>query len=219
MLDLLIKNGQIIDGTGSPGFSGAVLVENERIAIQRGDVTDLEAGRVIDAEGQVVCPGFIDLHSHAGLTIFGEPHHDPKVRQGVTTELVGIDGISHAPFKTQEELHRYIWLDSGLNGYPPMPADWLTVAEMLTKYDERVAINMAYILGNSPVRIWGVGWNDRPATAAELEDMKAVIREAMEEGAWGLSTGLDYPPGAYASTDWCPDYWPVIAVSAYTKSK
>jgi len=201
MLDLLIKNGQIIDGTGSPGFSGAVLVENERIAIQRGDVTDLEAARVIDAEGQVVCPGFIDLHSHAGLTIFGEPHHDPKVRQGVTTELVGIDGISHAPFKTQEELHRYIWLDSGLNGYPPMPADWLTVAEMLTKYDERVAINMAYILGNSPVRIWGVGWNDRPATAAELEDMKAVIRESMEEGAWGLSTGLDYPPGAYASTE------------------
>ena len=161
----------------------------------------MAAGRVIDAEGQVVCPGFIDLHSHAGLTILGEPHHDPKVRQGVTTELVGIDGISHAPFKTQQELHRYIWLDSGLNGYPPMPADWLTVAEMLTKYDERVAINMAYILGNSPVRIWGVGWNDRPATAAELEDMKAVIREAMEEGAWGLSTGLDYPPGAYSSTE------------------
>ena len=201
MLDLLIKNGQIIDGTGSPGFSGAVLVENERIAIQRGDITHLEAVRVIDAEGQVVCPGFVDLHSHAGLTILGEPHHDPKVRQGVTTELVGIDGISHAPFKTQEELHRYIWLDSGLNSYPPMPADWLTVAELLTKYDERVAINMAYILGNSPVRIWGVGWNDRPATAAEMEDMKAVIREAMEEGAWGLSTGLDYPPGAYASTE------------------
>ncbi len=201
MLDLLIKNGQIIDGTGSPGFSGAVLVENERIAIQRGDVTHLEAERVIDAQGQVVCPGFVDLHSHAGLTILGEPHHDPKVRQGVTTELVGIDGISHAPFKTQEELHRYIWLDSGLNSYPPMPADWLTVAELLTKYDERVAINMAYILGNSPVRIWGVGWNDRPATAAEMEDMKAVIREAMEEGAWGLSTGLDYPPGAYASTE------------------
>jgi N-acyl-D-amino-acid deacylase len=200
MLDLLIKNGQIIDGTGSPGFRGAVLVENERIAIQRGDVTHLEAGRVIDAEGQVVCPGFVDLHSHAGLTILGEPHHDPKVRQGVTTELVGIDGISHAPFKTQQELHRYIWLDSGLNGYPPMPADWLTVAELLAKYDHRAAINLAYILGNSPVRIWGVGWADRPATDAELADMKAVVREAMEEGAWGLSTGLDYPPGAYAST-------------------
>ncbi len=201
MLDLIIRNGQIIDGSGSPGFYGSVLVEGDRVALHRGDDSHLEAARSIDAAGCVVCPGFVDLHSHAGLTIFGEPHHDPKVRQGVTTELVGIDGISHAPFKTQEELHRYIWLDSGLNGYPPMPADWLTVAELLTKYDNSVAINMAYILGNSPVRIWSVGWNDRPPTPAELADMKAVIREAMEEGAWGISTGLDYPPGAYADTD------------------
>ena len=201
MLDLIIRNGLIIDGSGSPGFFGSVLAEGDRIALHRGDSTHLEAARAIDAAGYVVCPGFIDLHSHTGLTIFGDPHHDPKVRQGVTTELVGIDGISHAPFKTQEELHRYIWLDSGLNGYPPMPADWLTVAELLGKYDNSVAINMAYILGNSPVRIWSVGWNDRPATAAEIADMQAVIREAMEEGAWGISTGLDYPPGAYADTD------------------
>ncbi len=87
MLDLLIVNGLIIDGTGSPGFHGAVLVENERVAIHRGDTAHLEAARVIDATGHVVCPGFVDIHSHAGLTILGEPHHDPKVRQGVTTEL------------------------------------------------------------------------------------------------------------------------------------
>ncbi len=201
MLDLLITNGLIIDGTASPGFHGAVGVEGETVSIHRGDVSDLEAGRTIDATGHVVCPGFIDLHSHAGLTMLGEPHHDPKVRQGVTTELVGIDGISHAPFKTRDELHRYIWLDSGLNGYPPMPADWLTVADFLGKFDNSVAINVAYILGNSPVRIWSVGWEERPATAAETADMRAVVREAMEEGAWGLSTGLDYPPGAYADTD------------------
>ena len=200
MLDLIINNGLIIDGSGSPGFFGSVLVEGNKVSIHRGDPSHLEAARTIDATGHVVCPGFIDLHSHAGLTILGEPHHDPKVRQGVTTELVGIDGISHAPFKTQEELHRYIWLDSGLNGYPPMPADWLTVADLLGKYDNSVAINMAYILGNSPVRIWGVGWNDRPATQQEMEEMRSVVREAMEEGAWGLSTGLDYPPGSYADT-------------------
>ena len=201
MLDLLIKNGLVIDGTGSPGFYGALLVRDDRITVHRGDTSDLEAVRVIDATGHVVCPGFVDLHSHAGLTMLGEPHHDPKVRQGVTTELVGIDGISHAPFKSREELHRYIWLDSGLNGYPPMPADWLTVADLLGKYDNQVAVNIAYILGNSPVRIWGVGWNDRPATGSELEEMRSVVREAMEEGAWGLSTGLDYPPGAYADTN------------------
>ena len=201
MLDLLIKNGLVIDGSGNPGFYAAMLVEDKRVAIHRGDTSQLEAARVIDATGHVVCPGFIDAHSHAALTILGAPHHDPKVRQGVTTELIGIDGVSHAPFKSQEELHRYIWLDSGFNGYPPMPADWLTVAELLGKYDSKVAINVAYILGNGPVRIWGVGWNDRPATGSELEDMKSVTREAMEEGAFGLSTGLDYPPGAFADTE------------------
>ena len=201
MTDLIITGGLIIDGSGSPGYHGSVVVEGDRLFIHRGDPSELEAAKIIDAKGLVVCPGFVDLHSHAGLTILGEPHHDPKVRQGVTTELNGIDGISHAPFKSREELNRYIWLDSGLNGYPPMPADWLSVADLLGKYDNTVAINVAYILGNSPVRIWGVGWNERPATAPELEDMKAVVREAMEEGAWGLSTGLDYPPGAYADTD------------------
>lgn len=203
MIDLLISNGNIIDGSGSPAFRAAVAVTGDAVSIHRGDDAQLRqnAARVIDAAGLVVCPGFIDLHSHAGLTILGEPHHDPKVRQGVTTELTGIDGISHAPFKTREELQRYIWLDSGLNGYPPEPADWLSVADQLSKYDQSVAVNIAFILGNSPVRIWSVGWSQRPATPAEIADMQAVTREAMQEGAWGLSTGLDYPPGAYADTD------------------
>ena len=201
MLDLIIANGLVVDGSGSPGFHAAVLVDGDTVTVHRGDASDLQAARVIDATGHIVCPGFVDLHSHAGLTIMGAPHHDPKVRQGVTTELIGIDGISHAPFKTADELQRYIWLDAGLNGYPPTPADWLTVADLLSRYDNTVAINIAYILGNSPVRIWSVGWNDRPASGSELEDMKSVVREAMEEGAWGLSTGLDYPPGSYADTD------------------
>ena len=202
MLQLLIHNAKIMDGTGSPWFRGAVLVDNNTLTIKRGEISpgEYEAERVINAEDNIVCPGFVDLHSHAGLTILGEPHHDPKVRQGVTTELIGIDGISHAPFKSREELERYIWLDAGLNWYPPEP-DWLTTQELLNKYDGTVAINIAYILGNSPVRIWATGWNDRPATEPEIANMKAVIRESMEEGAWGISTGLDYPPGAFASTD------------------
>ena len=201
MLDILIHNGTILDGTGNPGYKGAVGIDGDTISLHRGDLSDIEAHRYIDAEGYVVSPGFVDLHSHAGLTILGAPHHDPKVRQGVTTELVGIDGISHAPFKTTAELERYIWLDSGLNGYPPMPPDWLTVSELLSKYESTVAVNVAYILGNSPVRIWGVGWEQRPANNAEIANMRSVVRECMEEGAYGISTGLDYPPGAYASTE------------------
>jgi N-acyl-D-amino-acid deacylase len=82
-----------------------------------------------------------------------------------------------------------------------MPTDWLTVQGLLSKYEESVAVNIAYILGNSPVRIWGVGWGPEKASASQTENMKSVVRESMEEGAWGISTGLDYPPGAYASTE------------------
>lgn len=200
MPDLKIINGEIVDGTGSPGYSGTVLVEGDTLRIHRGDASRVEAARTIDAAGHVVCPGFVDVHSHGGLTILREPEHLPKVRQGVTTELIGIDGNSFAPFKSQDELHRFIELDCGLNDWPPMPADWLTVAEFLRKFDGRTSVNIAYILGNSPARIWAVGWNNRPATKAETANMQAVVREAMEEGAWGLSTGLDYPPGSFADT-------------------
>ena len=201
MLDLLITNGQIIDGAGGPGFYASVGVRGEDVEIIRGDVSHVEAARVIDATGHVVSPGFIDVHSHGGFTILKEPLHEPKVRQGVTTELIGIDGNSAAPFKTQEDLHRFIEMDAGLNDRPPMPADWSSVADFLALYNNNVSVNICYILGNSPVRIWSVGWDDRPATGAEIEDMKSVIREAMEDGAFGLSTGLDYPPGGYADTN------------------
>jgi N-acyl-D-amino-acid deacylase len=200
MLDLLIRNGLVIDGSGNPGFYATVGVEGDAVSILRGDTSTIAAARTIDATGHVVSPGFIDMHSHAGLTILKEPRHEPKVRQGVTTELIGIDGNSHAPFKTREDLHRYIELDSGLNGEPPMPAEWLTVAGQLSMFDNKVAVNICFILGNSPVRIWAVGWDDRPATRAELDDMKALVREVGEDGSFGLSTGLDYPPGSYAST-------------------
>ncbi len=200
MLDLLIRNGLIVDGTGSAGYYGAVGVEGDSVHVLLGDVSQVEAGRVIDATGHVVCPGFIDLHSHGGLVILGEPRHEPKVRQGVTTELIGIDGNSVAPFKTQQDLHDFIELDAGLNGKPPMPAQWASVADYLGMFDKKVAVNICYILGNSPVRIWSLGWDQRPATGAEIANMRSVVREAMEEGAFGLSTGLDYPPGSYADT-------------------
>ena len=91
MQDTLISGGLIIDGTGNPGYRGAISIRNNEISIHRGDISHIETKRTIDATNHVVCPGFIDLHSHAGLTILREPHHDPKIRQGVTTELIGID--------------------------------------------------------------------------------------------------------------------------------
>ena len=201
MLDLLITGGLIIDGAGNPGFYGAVGVEGETVRILRGDVSSIEAARVIDATDHVVCPGFIDFHAHSGLVILAEPRHEPKVRQGITTELIRIDGNSYAPFPSREDFQRFVELNSGLDGNPPLPGRWSTVADYLSMFDNRVAVNICYVIGNSPLRIATVGWDDRPAGGTELENMKALLREGMEEGAFGLSTGLDYPPGSYADTD------------------
>ena len=201
MLDLLIKGGLIVDGSANPGFYGAVGVEGDTVTVLRGDVSQLQAQRELDATGKVVCPGFIDVHAHSALMILADPKHEPKVHQGITTELIGIDGNSYAPFKSERDLKWMIELNSGLEGSPQLPGTWLSVSDYLGMYDNKVAVNVAYILGNSPVRIWGVGWDDRPAADAELANMKSVIRESMEDGAFGMSTGLDYPPGSYADTD------------------
>ncbi len=201
MFDVLISGGQVIDGSGNVGFRAAVGIQGETVAIVRGDVSEVEAARVIDATNRVVCPGFIDFHAHSGLVILAEPRHEPKVHQGVTTEVIGVDGNSYAPFRDDDDLRRFIQLNSGLDGNPPLPARWSTVEQYLALFDDNVAVNICYLVGNSPLRIAAVGWDERPASAAEQATMRSLLREAMEEGAWGLSTGLDCPPGSYADTD------------------
>ena len=186
--------------TGSPGFYGAVGVEGEKVRVLRGDVSRVEAIERIDASGKVVCPGFIDMHAHSGLVMLSQPQHEPKVMQGVTTELIGIDGNSYAPFRSHQDFLRFVELNSGLDGDPPLPGRWSTVAEYLAMFDNKVAVNVAYIIGNSPIRIATMGWENKPASGGDLDNMKAVLREGMEEGAYGISTGLDYPPGSYATT-------------------
>ena len=123
MLDLLIRNGLIIDGTGNPGFYGAVGVEGDEIRIFRGDLSGVVATRTIDATEHVVSPGFIDMHSHAGLVILSEPEHHPKVRQGITTELIGVDGNSYAPFHSHDDFLDFVALNSGLTATRHCPAD------------------------------------------------------------------------------------------------
>ena len=201
MLDLLIAGGLVIDGTASPGYYAAIGVDGDRITILRGDTAAVKASRTVDATGKVVCPGFIDVHAHSALTILADPMHMPKVHQGVTTELIGIDGNSYAPFESPDDLERFIQLNAGLEGRPDLPTRWSTVSEYLALFDRKVAVNIAYIVGNSPLRIGTVGWYNRRADRKEIENMKSLLRESMEEGAFGLSTGLDYPPGSYADTD------------------
>ena len=119
MLDLLIRGGLIIDGTGSPGYYASVGVADDKVRIIRGDTSEIQANRIIDASGHIVTPGFIDMHAHSGLVILSEPRHEPKVLQGVTTELIGVDGNSYAPFRSHEDFLRFVELNSGLDGNPP----------------------------------------------------------------------------------------------------
>ncbi|MGZ8501686.1 MAG: N-acyl-D-amino-acid deacylase family protein [Candidatus Limnocylindrales bacterium] len=205
-IDILVEGGTLVDGTGAPGFAGAVAIAGDSLRVLRGAAATpdalaaLSVERRIDATGHVVAPGFIDLHSHGGLTILAEPRHEPKVRQGVTTEVIGVDGNSYAPFRTQHDLDDFLTLNSGVDGRPEIAYDWRTVAQYLTRFDRRVAVNIAYLIGNSALRIAAVGWDEVEATPGQMADQRALLREGMEEGAFGLSTGLDYPPGAYAST-------------------
>ena len=160
LLDILIKNGLVVDGTGNPGFYAGVGVQGETVSVFRGDYSHIEALRTIDATGKVVCPGFIDMHAHTGLVILAEPEHHPKVRQGITTELVGVDGNSYAPFTSHDDFLDFVELNSGLDGAPPLPGRWSTVAEYLSMFDNKVAVNIAYVIGNSPIRICAMGWDE-----------------------------------------------------------
>ena len=223
--DLLIHGGTVVDGSGAPGFAADVAVIGDRLRIlphvggaagtaavpegtpgivaARGidPSAHVVAARNIDATGHVVAPGFIDLHSHAGLTMLAEPRHEPKVRQGVTTEVIGVDGNSYAPFTSQHDLDDFRTLNAGLDGRPDIRYDWRTVGEYLDRFDHRVSVNVAYLIGNSALRIAAIGWDEVEADAAAMDRQRGLLREGMEEGAFGLSSGLDYPPGAYASTD------------------
>lgn len=200
MLDTLITNARIVDGTGSTWFFGAVGIANDRIRIIHGDTSELAAGHIIDAQNNIVCPGFIDMHAHSGLVALTNPRHEPKVRQGITTELIGVDGNSYAPFAAAADFDDFVLLNAGLDGRPPKGQRWSSVSEYLALFDRKTSCNFAYVIGNSALRIGSVGWKDRKATSDELQTMRRLIRQGMYEGAFGISTGLTYPPGSYADT-------------------
>lgn len=198
--DTLIVEGTLIDGTGAPRFRADLAISGDRLNILAPGQPRPAAGRVVEAGGKVVAPGFIDLHSHSGLMMLADPLHEPKVRQGVTTEIIGVDGLSYAPLPSQADLDALIEMNAGLDGAPQISADWDSVAAYLERFDGRVALNVGMLVGNSALRISRLGWEDVPADESAVADMRSMLGDAMAAGALGLSSGLDYPPGAYATT-------------------
>jgi N-acyl-D-amino-acid deacylase len=200
MFDVLIKGGEIIDGTGKPGFKGDVAIQGDRVRIPADNTSTDQAARIIEAAGWIVAPGIIDSHTHSDLMALAEPRNEPKVMQGVTTEMMGSDGIGYAPL-SKEDLQKMLLLFSGVNGCPKLDYSWGTISEYMEQFDHKMACNVATLIPNSCLRVKAVGWEDRPATTDEIKQMQDMIRQGMGEGACGLSTGLDYPPGSWATTD------------------
>jgi dihydroorotase/N-acyl-D-amino-acid deacylase len=170
--DLVIRNGRIVDGTGSPWYRADLAIKGDSIARIAPAIAD-PAARIIDAAGLVVAPGFIDIHTHARRGIFEVPTADNYVRQGVTTLVEGPDGGSAVPLRPFLE----------------------KVAAT------RITPNFASFIGQGSIRAAVVGDADRPATAEELERMRGMVKQGMEDGAFGLSSGLFYVPGIFTPTD------------------
>ncbi|MFB6946024.1 amidohydrolase family protein [Streptomyces sp. NPDC056237] len=208
-MDLVIRDALVVDGTGTPARRADVAVDDGRIAEihpEHAPGPRPTARRTLDADGLALSPGFVDMHAHSDLALLRDPDHSAKAAQGVTLEVLGQDGLSYAPVddRTLAEVRRAI---TGWNGGAPedtdLDFDWRTVGEYLDRLDRNfdgrgIAVNAAYLVPQGTVRMYAMGWEDRPATEAELTRMKELVAQGMADGAVGMSSGLTYTPGMYA---------------------
>src|SRR5262245_60243384 len=198
MLDLKIEGGTVVDGTGTVGGRADVGVRDDAI-VAIGNLSREPASRRLHAAGKIVAPGFIDVHSHSDWRLWGNRRAESKIRQGVTTEVVGNCGFSPAPASSEflDDLRSFaLYIPRG------MDFRWRSVGEYLRAYDaEGTALNVIQLVGHGTLRVAAMGFAQRSPEAAELRRMQGWLAAAMEDGAWGLSTGLIYAPGSYAATE------------------
>ena len=196
--DIIIRNGTVYDGSGTAPYQGDVAIQGDTIA-KIGDLDDAHGKTEIDADGLAVAPGFINMLSWSVESLIHDGRSQSEIRQGVTLEIMG-EGFSMGPLsqKMKDE-----W-QGGILGNTDIQydVDWTTLREYLENLEKRgVSTNIASFVGSATLRVHAIGYDDRPPTEAELEQMKALLRQEMEDGAVGLSTALIYPPASYAKTD------------------
>ena len=209
MFDVLIVGGSVVDGTGRAAYGADVGVVGDAIA-EIGDLSEAGARRVVNAAGLTVAPGFIDTHTHSDAALLLDPQHAAGLRQGVTTEILGQDGLSYAPLSAENYRlnRRYL---AGLLGEPPEDLDMSSVAAFRAHYHNKAAINTAYCIPHGAIRLETVGFYDKPLTGDALDKAKRMIREGMEQGAVGLATGMSYFPNAWSDTDELVELCKVVA--------
>jgi len=197
--DLVLAHGRILDGCGNPWFWGDLAIRQGRIA-EIGPPGALHGRQVIDVDGRFVAPGFIDVHTHSDLSILVNRRAESAVRQGVTTHVIGNCGLSPAPIdKAHLGDMRQYW--GRISDQPEVTWEWQSFGKYLSHLQSGgIAINLASLAGHAALRMAVIGLGDRAPTPSELERMQELLSEAMEAGAYGLSTGLVYPPGCFAST-------------------
>jgi N-acyl-D-amino-acid deacylase len=197
VFDLLLRGGSIFDGTGGPPFTADVGITGDAIAAL-GAISPEQGRRVLDVTDLSVAPGFVDIHSHSDRSIVVHPTADSRVRQGITTEITGNCGSSAAPLagENAEEVRRW------MGGEDELRPDWTDVASYGARLErEKISVNQALLLGQGTIRQAVAGNDDRPLTSDEMTEVLRLVEEGLDQGAWGMSTGLEYTPGRYTPTD------------------
>ena len=198
--DLVIKGGLVVDGTGNPWLRKDIGITNGKIT-RLGHITE-DSGETMDATGMIVSPGFIDLHNHTDFSILAYPSAESYIMQGVTTAVVGNCGLSLAPLEPDKLalLKRYVspFLRAGFDyGW-----EWRTLAEFYQKVEKQgTSLNLAPLVGQGTIRLAVKGFDSTGSSAEEMNQMKKLLAQSLEDGAFGMSTGLIYPPGCYSSTE------------------
>ena len=199
MFDVSIRGGLIVDGSGSKPFRADIGIKDGKIA-KIGAIGPQIAKTTIDADGLVISPGFIDMHSHSDFVLPAKPWAEGKLMQGITTEVVGNCGMSAAPINPGglDLFKSYInfLCEDGLSW------DWIGFGDYLDRLGRRgVAVNVVALVGHNTIRMAVMGFEERAPSSKELEEMRCIVARCMGEGAFGLSSGLIYVPGIYATTE------------------